>query len=99
MYGKFPDEQAEAPELRQCGLRSRLSCAIRPARALVPAKNTQVGQMDEGRIPSGVAGQGTNRPPLYTRYLEQALAKMKARDRVWFTTGREIIQAYRDVAR
>jgi len=37
--------------------------------------------------------------PLYTRYLDQALTKMKARDRVWFTTGREIIQAYRDVAR
>jgi allantoinase len=37
--------------------------------------------------------------PLYTRYLQQALAKMKTRDRVWFATGSEIVKAYQDAAR
>jgi allantoinase len=37
--------------------------------------------------------------PLYTRYLQQALAKMKIRNRAWFATGSEIIKAYVDVAR
>jgi len=32
--------------------------------------------------------------PLYTRYLQQALAHMQTRERVWFTTGSEIIKAY-----
>jgi peptidoglycan/xylan/chitin deacetylase (PgdA/CDA1 family) len=35
--------------------------------------------------------------PLYTRYLQQALAKMKTRERVWFTTGSEIVKAYEQV--
>jgi allantoinase len=35
--------------------------------------------------------------PLYTRYLRQALARMKARDRVWFATGSEITKAYEQV--
>jgi peptidoglycan/xylan/chitin deacetylase (PgdA/CDA1 family) len=32
--------------------------------------------------------------PLRSKYLERALAHMKARDRVWFATGGEIIDAY-----
>jgi allantoinase len=32
--------------------------------------------------------------PLYTRYLQQALAHMQTRERVWFTTGSEIVKAY-----
>ena len=35
--------------------------------------------------------------PLYTRYLQQALARMKARERVWFATGSEIVKAYEQV--
>jgi peptidoglycan/xylan/chitin deacetylase (PgdA/CDA1 family) len=35
--------------------------------------------------------------PLYTRYLHQALAKMQPRERVWFTTGSEIVKAYEQV--
>ena len=35
--------------------------------------------------------------PLYTRYLHQALAQMQTRERVWFTTGSEIIKAYEQV--
>ncbi len=35
--------------------------------------------------------------PLYTRYLRQALAQMKTRERVWFATGNEIIKAYEQV--
>jgi allantoinase len=35
--------------------------------------------------------------PLYTRYLQQALAQMKTRERVWFATGSEIIKAYEQV--
>jgi len=33
--------------------------------------------------------------PLRSRYLEKALAHMKSRERVWFATGSEIIDAYR----
>jgi peptidoglycan/xylan/chitin deacetylase (PgdA/CDA1 family) len=33
--------------------------------------------------------------PLRSRYLEKALAHMKSRERVWFATGGEIIDAYR----
>jgi len=32
--------------------------------------------------------------PLYTRYLQRALAQFKTRERVWFATGSEIIKAY-----
>ena len=32
--------------------------------------------------------------PLYTRYLQRALARMTARERVWFATGGEIVTAY-----
>jgi allantoinase len=35
--------------------------------------------------------------PLYTRYLKQALAQMKTRERVWFATGSEITRAYEQV--
>jgi allantoinase len=35
--------------------------------------------------------------PLYTRYLRQALAQMKTRERVWFATGSEITKAYEQV--
>ena len=35
--------------------------------------------------------------PLYTRYLQQALARMKMGERVWFATGSEIIKAYEQV--
>jgi allantoinase len=32
--------------------------------------------------------------PLYTRYLQQALAWMQTRERAWFATGSEIVTAY-----
>ena len=35
--------------------------------------------------------------PLYTRYLQQALARMKMGERVWFATGSEIVKAYEQV--
>jgi hypothetical protein len=35
--------------------------------------------------------------PLRIRYLERALAEIKKRDRVWFATGGEIIDAYERV--
>ncbi|PYR64578.1 MAG: polysaccharide deacetylase [Acidobacteria bacterium] len=35
--------------------------------------------------------------PLRSRYLDKALAHMKSRERVWFATGSEIIDAYRRV--
>jgi allantoinase len=36
--------------------------------------------------------------PLYTRYLQQAVAQMKTRERVWFTTGSEIAKVYEQVS-
>jgi allantoinase len=35
--------------------------------------------------------------PLYTRYLQQALTHMQTRERVWFTTGSEIVKAYEQI--
>jgi allantoinase len=35
--------------------------------------------------------------PLYTRYLQRALALMKTRERTWFATGSEIVKAYEQV--
>jgi hypothetical protein len=32
--------------------------------------------------------------PLRIKYLERALAHMKGRDKVWFATGSEIVDAY-----
>jgi hypothetical protein len=36
--------------------------------------------------------------PLRIKYLERALAHMKQRDKVWFATGREIVDAYQRAA-
>ena len=35
--------------------------------------------------------------PLRIKYLERALAHMKQRDKVWFATGSEIVDAYQRV--
>jgi len=35
--------------------------------------------------------------PLYTRYLQRALAQMKMRERAWFATGSEIVKAYEQI--